>query len=145
MGLWGAVGTVSFIWARRMAQITNFDRETFLIHTLQLKLWLFEVCIGSHSLAMFAKKFLRAREKKFTGARRTLTTLYRRLCILLFGCLLALYGSTTHPARLCGAFRTIFFSATTLTLPFLLRGRWGKYSYSFNLAMYVWMCGKVHP
>ena len=71
-----------------MAQITNFDRETFLIHTLELKLWLFEVCIGSHSLAMFAKKVLRAREKNFTGARRTLTTLYRRLCILLFGCLL---------------------------------------------------------
>ena len=109
-----------------MAQITNFDRETFLIHTLELKLWLFEVCIGSHSLAMFTKKVLRAREKKFTGARRTLTTLYRRLCILLFGCLFALYyGSTTHPARLCGAFRTIF-SATTLTLPFLLRGRWGN-------------------
>ena len=40
-----------------MAQITNFDRETFLIHALELKLWLFEVCIGSHSLAMFAKKF----------------------------------------------------------------------------------------
>ena len=46
-----------------MAQITNFDRETFLIHALELKLWLFEVCIGSHSLAMFAKKNLRAREK----------------------------------------------------------------------------------
>ena len=45
-----------------MAQITNFDRET-LIHTLELKLWLFEVCIGSHSLAMFAKKSLWAREK----------------------------------------------------------------------------------
>ena len=91
------VGTVSFIWARKMAQITNFDRDTFLIHTLELKLWLFEVCIGSHSLAMFAKKFLRVREKKFMGARRTLTTLYQRLCILRFGCLLALYGSTTHP------------------------------------------------
>ena len=51
-----------------MAQIMNFDRETFLIHTLELKLWLFEVCIRSHSLAMFAKKFLRAREKNFTGA-----------------------------------------------------------------------------
>ena len=68
MGLWGAVGTVNFIWARRMAQITNFDRETFLIHALELKLWLFEVCIGSHSLAMFAKKNLRAREK-FLRAR----------------------------------------------------------------------------
>ena len=92
-----------------MAQITNFDREIFLIHTLELKLWLFEVCIGSHLLAMFAKKILRAREKSFTGARRTSTTLYRTLCILLFGCLLALYGSTMHPARLCGGFWTIFF------------------------------------
>ena len=36
LGLWGAVGTVSFIWARRMAQIMNFDRETFLIHALAL-------------------------------------------------------------------------------------------------------------
>ena len=75
-----------------MAQITNFDRETFLIHTLELKLWRFKVCIGSHSLAIFAKKFLRARGKNFTGARGTLTTLYRTLCILLFGCLLALYA-----------------------------------------------------
>ena len=55
------VETVKFIWARRMAQITNFDRETFLIYALELKLWLFEVCIGSHSLAMFAKKILQAR------------------------------------------------------------------------------------
>ena len=108
LGLWGAVGTVSFIWARRMAQITNFDRETFLIHALELKLWLFEVCIGSHSLAMFAKKFLRVRGINFTGARGTLTTLYQTLCILLLGCLLALYGSTMHPARLCSGFRTIF-------------------------------------
>ena len=91
-----------------MARIMNFDRETFLIHALELKLWLFEVCIGSHSLAMFAKKFLRANGINFTGARGTLTTLYRTLCILLFGCLLALYGSTMHPARLCGGFRTIF-------------------------------------
>ena len=29
-------------------------------------------------------------------------------------------------------------SVTTVTLPFLLRGRWG------NTVMYVWMCGKVH-
>ena len=62
-----------------MAQITNFDRETSLIHTLELKLWLFEVCIGSHSLAMFAKKFLRANGINFTGARGTLTTLYQTL------------------------------------------------------------------
>ena len=104
-----------------MAQITNFDRETFLIHALELKLWLFEVCIGSHSLAMFAKKSLRANGIHFTGARGTWTTLYRTSCILLFGCLLALYGSTMHPARLCGAFRTIFFclqvqTATTVWL-----------------------------
>ena len=92
-----------------MAQITNFDRETFLIHTLEVKLWHFEVCIGSHSLSMFAKKFLRANGINFTGARGTLTDLYQTLCMLLFGCLLALYGSTMHSARLCGGFRTIFF------------------------------------
>ena len=38
--------------------------------------------------------------KKNTGARGTLTTLYQTLCIWLFGCLLALYGSTMHLARL---------------------------------------------
>ena len=47
--------------------------------------------------------------KKITGARGTLTTLYQILCIWLLGCLLALYGSTMHPARLCGGFWTIFF------------------------------------
>ena len=56
MGLWGVVGTVIFIWARRMVQITNFNVKTFLIHALELKLWLYEVCIESHSLAMFAHK-----------------------------------------------------------------------------------------
>ena len=50
-----------------MAQITNFDRETFLIHALESKLWLFEVCIGSHSLAMFAKKFFTGKRDKFYG------------------------------------------------------------------------------
>ena len=113
-----------------MAQITNFDRETFLIHTLELKLWLFEVCIGSHSLAMFAKKFLRAREKNFTGARRTLTTLYRRLCILHAVWVpqrLALYGSSYYASSsTVWCFSDHFFSATTVTLPLLLRGRWGN-------------------
>ena len=79
-----------------------------LIHTLELKLRPFEVspyvCIGSHAFAMFA-------HKKITGAQGTLTTLYQTLYIWVLGCLLALYGSTMHPARLCGRFRTIFFSA----------------------------------
>ena len=48
--------TDSMIWARRMVQITNFDIKTVSIHTLELKLWLFEVYLGSHSLAMFAHK-----------------------------------------------------------------------------------------
>ena len=43
------------------------------------------------------------------GARGTLTTLYRTSYIMA-GCLLALCGSTMHPARLYhGGFRTIFF------------------------------------
>ena len=79
-----------------------------LIHTLELKLRHFEVspyvCIGSHAFAMFA-------HKKITGARGTLTTLYQTFYIWVFGCLLALYGSTMHPARLFGGYRTIFFSA----------------------------------
>ena len=45
-----------------MVQITSLDIKIFLIHALALKLWLFEVCIGSHSLAMFALR-------KFTGVR----------------------------------------------------------------------------
>ena len=36
-----------------MVQIMTFDIKIF---ALELKLWLFEVCIGSHSLAMFAHK-----------------------------------------------------------------------------------------
>ena len=43
-------GMAAHFWQR-------FDRETFFIQTLELKLWLFEVCIGSHSFAMFDKKF----------------------------------------------------------------------------------------
>ena len=50
-----------------MAQITNFERETFLIHALELKLWLFEVCIGSHSLATFGKKIFTGTRDKFYG------------------------------------------------------------------------------
>ena len=42
-------------------------------------------------------------KKKF-GRAGTLTTLYRTPFILLFGCLLALYGSTMCPAPLCSDF-----------------------------------------
>ena len=51
-----------------MAQIMNFDREIFLIHALELKLWFFEVCIGSHSLAMFAKNFTGTPDKFYGRA-----------------------------------------------------------------------------
>ena len=39
IGTLGSGWTVTFTWARKMA---NFDRETFLIHTLELKLRLLE-------------------------------------------------------------------------------------------------------
>ena len=44
-----------------------------------------------------------------TRAHITLTTftMFDQNCSV--GCLLALYGCTMHPARLCGGFRTIFF------------------------------------
>ena len=42
--------------------------------------------------------------KKITSARGTLTTLYQTLYIWIFGCLLASYGSTMHPARLLNIF-----------------------------------------
>ena len=34
-------------------------------------------------------------------------------------------------------------SATIVTLPFLLRGRWDNTAIEFYI-VYVWMCGKVH-
>ena len=40
------------------------------------------------------------KKKKITGVRGMLTTLYQTLCIWLSGCMLALCGSTMHPARL---------------------------------------------
>ena len=39
-----------------MVQIMDFDIKTFSIHALELKLWLFKVCTGSHAFAMFAHK-----------------------------------------------------------------------------------------
>ena len=57
-GTLGSGWDCKFLWVRRMFQISNFDRETFLIYTLELKLHLLEcfpyVCIGSHAFAMFA-------------------------------------------------------------------------------------------
>ena len=100
------VGTVSFIWARRMAQITNFDRETFLIHALELKLWLFEVCIGSHSLAMFAKKNLRARGINLMDARGTLTTLFPNIvhtAVWVPACIVWLYYASSSTVWLFSA------------------------------------------
>ena len=58
---------------------------------------------------MFAKKILQASGINFTGARGTLTILYRTLCILLFGCLLALYGSTNASSSTVWWFSDHFF------------------------------------
>jgi hypothetical protein len=74
--------------------------ERILIHTLKLKIWQLEilpyVCIGSRIYAMFFAH-------KKMGAQGTWTTLYRTLCIYCYlGCLLALCGSTLHPALLRG-------------------------------------------
>ena len=91
-----------------MAQITNFDRETFLIHALELKLWLFEVCIGSHSLVMFAKKILRAHGKNFMGARGTLTTLYQTLLIIIWVPACIVWLLYMHSDRLCGGLGPFF-------------------------------------
>ena len=86
------VGAVIFIiWAHRMVQIMNFDIKTFSIHALELKLWLFEVCTGSHAFAMFA-------HKKITGVWGTLTTLYRTLYTWQFP---ALWGSGVQLVPLC--------------------------------------------
>jgi hypothetical protein len=49
------------------------------------------VCTGSHTHAMFA-------HKKIMGVQGTLTTLYRTLCILLFGmpaCIVWLYSASS--------------------------------------------------
>ena len=47
--------------------------------------------------------------KKNYGRAGYVDDSYRILCIWLLGCLLSLYGSTMHLARLCGGFWTIFF------------------------------------
>ena len=81
-----------------------------LIHTLELKLRPFEVapyvCIGSHAFAMFSAHALREGRGHALRAHINVTTIThfdQNWCI---GCLLALYGSTMHPAQLCGGFRT---------------------------------------
>ena len=85
-----------------MAHTWKIRGSGILIHTLELKLWHFAICL-------YRKPCLPI--KKITGARGTLTTLYQTLYIWVFGCLLASCGSTMHPARLFGGFWTIFFSA----------------------------------
>ena len=81
-----------------MVQITNLDVKTFSIHTLQLKLWLFKVCIGSHSLARFA-------HKKVYGSAGYVDDPLPNMHIAIWvpACIVWLYY-----ARLCGGFRTIF-------------------------------------
>ena len=84
-----------------MVQITNFDGKTFSIHTLELKLRLFEVCIESHSLVMLTKFF-------YGHAGYVDDPLPNTVYIyIIFGCLLALY---VHPDRLCDVFG-LYFSA----------------------------------
>ena len=100
-----------------MVQITNFDRETILIHALELKLWFHEVCIGSHSLAMFAKKMLRASGINFTGARGMLTTLYRTRCMV--------YIAVWVPACMhCMALLCIQLDCVVVFGPFFLLSVW---------------------
>ena len=71
------------------------------------------VCIGSHVFTTFA-------DKKFMGAQGTLTILYRTLRTWLFGCLLALCGSTMHPAQLYMAVsRQFFFLLSVWSVPLL--------------------------
>ena len=86
--------------------------DRFLIHTLQLKLRPFEVtpyvCIGSHVFAMFSTWGAGPR------AHINVTTITHSGQNWCTGCVLALYGSTTHPAQLCVGFRTIFFLLSVL-------------------------------
>ena len=81
--------------------------ERILIYALELKLWPFEVflyvCIGSHAFAMFSMWGAGPR----AHINVTTITYFTQNCCI--SCLFALYGSTTHPARPCGGFWTIFF------------------------------------
>ena len=89
--------------ARRMDRTWKFLGSGILIHTLELKLWHFEVfpyvCIGSHAFAMFAHK------KNYGRAGYVDDPLPNIVnnAIWMPAC------STMHPARLCGGFQTIFF------------------------------------
>ena len=75
-----------------MVQITNFDSKTFLIHALELKLWLFEVRIGNHSLSVFAHKFYGCMGYVDDPLPNILyCAIWMPVCIV-------------HPARLCGGF-----------------------------------------
>ena len=77
-----------------MVQITSLDIKIFLIHALALKLWLFEVCIGSHSLAMFALR-------KFTGVQGTLKTLILYGAIWMPACIVGLHYASSSTMWWC--------------------------------------------
>ena len=88
------------------------EKRGILIHAFESKLRPFEifpyVCIGSHAFAMFSAHALR--EKRGIPAHTNVTTFtyFDQNCGI--DCLLALYGSTKHPAQLCGG-SGHFFSA----------------------------------
>ena len=70
---------------------------------------------GSHAFAMFSAHALREkREIPVRHAHTNVTTFTYFGQNWSIGCLLALYGSTKHPAQLCGGFGQFFFLLSVL-------------------------------
>ena len=87
----------------------NFDRETFLIHALELKLWLFEVCIGSHSLANVCQKNFTGTRDKFYGRAGYVDDPLPNIvhtAVWVPACIIWLYYASSSTVW---SFRTIFF------------------------------------
>ena len=97
---------VTFTWARRMAKITNFDRDTFLIHTLELKLRLLEcspyVCIGKPCICNVSTFGVRYLETRYVDDPLPNIAIWMPIFIV---------WPYYHTWQLCGAIRTIFFPA----------------------------------
>ena len=110
MGELGVIGDIIiFIQARRMGQNTKFDGIE-LIYALELMLRHFEVplyaYIGKPCICNVFHPW--ATWGAGPGAHINVTTFTHFSQNWSLDCLLALYGSTMHPAQLCGGFQTIF-------------------------------------
>ena len=104
MGGLGVLGDIIFTWAHRMGR----NYRGILIHTLELKLQPSEVFPCLYREAIRLQCLLPMRYVKngeyLLGAHTNVTTFTYFGKNWSIGCLLALYGSTKHPAQLYSGF-----------------------------------------